>query len=280
MTQDADDHGKGSKVRSARRLGVMAQWSRDSDIPPHVRIHLAGLRPHCSRLILVSNSPLRPEARSEAQALSDQVIERPNRGYDFAAWRSALLSEDTAGFDEVLLTNSSVIGPLFPLDRAFESMQARPCDFWAMTGSHSITPHLQSYFLVFRASVTRSPAWMDYWTSIREIENKKRLIRTYEINLMRHFEAHGFLSDTYAPRLTTPARRWMFRRLNVALPIWLPFDGSRADPTIFFPYEIIQMGVPYLKASLVWTHHRRQGCPIAKIKAHPDVEYPWHEIGL
>jgi lipopolysaccharide biosynthesis protein len=37
----------------------------------------------------------------------------------------------------------------FPLDGIFDSTTVRDCDFWGITESTKIAPHLQSYFLVF-----------------------------------------------------------------------------------------------------------------------------------
>jgi lipopolysaccharide biosynthesis protein len=56
-----------------------------------------------------------------------------------------IIPEDT---DNLLLTNDSLYGPLFPLEPIIERMQARTdIDFWGLTDSYQQGWYVQSYFL-------------------------------------------------------------------------------------------------------------------------------------
>ncbi|MEL6102978.1 MAG: rhamnan synthesis F family protein [Pseudomonadota bacterium] len=115
-----------------RRIAILAQYDPDGGVPAHVRVHLEGLRDVVDRLILVSNSPINPEAKEAIGSVCDRVVARKNIGWDFAGWRDVIASEDITPFDWVILTNSSVIGPLYPLEPILEKMEASGKDFWGI----------------------------------------------------------------------------------------------------------------------------------------------------
>src|SRR5258706_15691942 len=104
----------------------------------------------------------------------------------------ALQGIDLSVWDELVLTNSSVFGPLFPLRESFDGMSGNPCDFWGMTGNHEIAWHLQSYFLVFRRNILHSPLFGQFWRTVLPRQDKKATIRNYEVGLTRFFEKYRF----------------------------------------------------------------------------------------
>lgn len=247
-----------------RRLAILQQFDPAGGVPHYIREHLKGLRPVAERVVLVSNSPISPEHRAAAEAVCDQVIERPNTGWDFAGWRDALAAEDMAAWDEVILTNSSVVGPLFPLAPIFAAMderrEAEAFDFWGMVLSRQIRRHLQSYFFVFSANAIRSPAWRQFWEGVGDIDDKEAVIDQYEAGLTRALAQGGL---TYAAFMPDPPfleriRMVEVERLGVGLKI--PFDQTRVNRTVRWHMELIEQGFPYLKASLLW------GKDVARLK--------------
>jgi lipopolysaccharide biosynthesis protein len=215
------------------------------------------------------------------QSVCHTVHERRNAGYDFAAWRDVLLNENMQEWDEVLLTNSSIVGPLFSLSAVFDEMEGRSCDFWGLTRSRFVRPHIQSYFMCFRKRLIRSRAWSDFWNSVRDESRKWDVIAKYETRLMEVFETHGFSGDSYLPQMSkTGIERIFLRRMNTRLPVYVPIDKNRTNPTIHSPLELIESGLPYLKASLLWGHNRRQAFPLEKIMALKNVDYDWSLLGL
>lgn len=260
-----------------RRLCIFAHFSASGNVAPYVLYHLARLREVCGRLVFASNSELRGAAHEHVAALTDRILERPNVGFDFAAWRDALADEDMEAWDMVLLANSSMIGPLRPLAPVLCEMEGRTCDFWGMTRHHEIAPHLQSYFLGFKAPIIRSAAWREFWTSVRDETDKKAVIRDYEVGLTTFFEARGFTSDSLVRGMQfEPCDRYVMQRRPTLVPKWRRVDRNEADLTLFAAPELVAAGMPYVKASLVWGANRRQRPrDIARIKAMRDIEYDW-----
>lgn len=264
-----------------RRLTIFASYSSSPTVPAYVLFHLGALRKFSSRLAFVSNSPLSESSRAELNGTCDLVVERSNKGYDFAAWRDVILAERMAEWDEVLLTNSSVVGPLFDLAPLFEDMQARSCDFWGLTHSVNLRPHIQSFFVCFRKRLINGPVWQEFWRGVDADLSKRQVIRRYEVRFKEVFESAGFIADTYLPQMRKIGmQRIFFRRLNTATPIYIPMDKNRTNPTIHSPLELIEAGFPYLKASLLWGHNRRQPFPLERIMELNKVNYDWGLVEL
>lgn len=160
--------------------------------------YLQALREIANRLVFVSTSSIPEDTISDLENLCDQVILKANEGYDFASWREAVTSEILEDFDELVLCNDSVYGPLFPLRKVFDKMKGRNCDFWGITGSHDIAYHVQSYFLVFRKPVLASRLFREFWETMQTLQSKAEVIRSYEVGLSQTLLRAGFRALTYS----------------------------------------------------------------------------------
>ncbi|MHA3980231.1 rhamnan synthesis F family protein [Halovulum sp. GXIMD14794] len=233
------------------RLTLLVQFDPDGGFPPHVRLHLEALRPLSRKLVLISNSPMNAAALEQAETLCDRVLLRDNIGWDFAGWRDALSHYNMNDWDEVLLTNSSVVGPLYPLEPIFDEMGGRPCDFWGMVASRRHATHIQSYFIAFKSRVIRSSAWDDFWASVEDISDKDEVIRRYETHLTRHFSKQHFAFETYIPFARFPSSIRILR-LRALGDRRVPFSINYFNRSVHDYERLIEMGMPYLKASLLW----------------------------
>lgn len=233
-----------------RRLAILAQYDPDGGLPAHVRLHLEGLRPVVERLILVSNSPLDTASLDTANSICDRVLVRENTGWDFAAWRDVLACESTNEFDWVILTNSSVIGPLYPLGPIFEKMEARTLDFWGMVMSLQKKRHLQSYFISLSGEVAKSEAWKYWWSQVDNIDDKNKVIRNYEIRLTEYLSNNGFEAGSFVDNPVFPKsiRMVSVYRYRKYFPYKYPFNVNYTNRSVGFYEELIAEGMPYLRA--------------------------------
>lgn len=255
------------------------QFDPDGGLPAFVRIHLERLRPLASELVLVSNSPMAQAARTDAEHLCNKVILRENIGLDFAGWRDALSHYDTNQWDEVVLTNSSIVGPLFPLAPIFEEMDSRDCDFWGMVHSRHRGSHLQSYFLSFSDRVIRSEAWRDFWRNVEDEPAKKKIIQRYEVGISQTLMENGFTFATFVEDLKFPDSIRLVHINRLRSHVLIPFNANYVNKTVELHHEFLEQGMPYLKASLLWGKDTYLCKPVEKIKSVSGIEYPWEEIG-
>jgi rhamnosyltransferase len=180
-----------------KRLLCYAHHDERGTVRPFVRHALSSMAPLCSERIFVSNSPLAGRDLGELRSLCREVIVHDNVGYDFAMWKRALQSVDYGRYDEVVLMNSSVYGPLFPMDGIFAGMGEVDCDFWGITECFRHLPHLQSYFLVFRKKVLSSPRFRFFWDGVLPYADKRQVILAYEVGLSRWLVESGFRPAAY-----------------------------------------------------------------------------------
>ena len=180
-----------------KRLCVFAHFDKDNIVDEYVLFYLQDIRKVADRIVFVSTSSLNSETISTLNNICDSVIIRKNEGYDFASWQNALKSETLKDFDEFILCNDSVYGPLFPLEQVFSEMKGENCDFWGMTSNYDIAYHIQSYFLVFRKTILVSSVFQKFWENMEIQQSKAKVIKLYEIGLSQTLLKAGFKASTY-----------------------------------------------------------------------------------
>ena len=256
-------------MSGGHRLAIVAHFANGHALARHVQIHLHLLRPLVDKLVLISNSPLDRGALRSAQSVCDSVHQRDNTGWDFAAWRDALANESPEQFDWTILTNSSVVGPVFPLRPLLEDMEATDADFWGMTRSHELAPHLPSWFVSYSQKVVGSPTWTGFWGGVENLSDKRRVIREYELGLTTVLEDAGFQSGS-----VTENMRW--RLEPTPRP---PFLVWRNNDALLDPIGLLNRGVPYIKASLIWGRDQKRKFRLSDVQsAYPDFD--WEQLSI
>lgn len=71
-------------------------------------------------------------------------------------------------------------------------MSGTDADFWGITDSHEFSPHLQSYFMVFKKSVVNSDAFRKFWAGFANYTHKGVLIQKGELGLSKTLLRAGF----------------------------------------------------------------------------------------
>jgi rhamnosyltransferase len=216
-----------------RRVAIFAHYDPRDTIKRYIVHHLAALREVCDEVHFASTAQLADKelAKLEGIVTSHRLCE--NTGYDFGMWARVIGGLALGQWDELVLTNSSVFGPLVPLAGAFERMRGVDCDFWGMTDSLEMEYHIQSFFLVFRARLLKSGQVERFFASVLPYRNKWQVIRSYEIGLTHFLLDQGFKPSVVAsvgdPRL----------RIGVC------------NPCIGMPIALTKLGVPYVKVELL-----------------------------
>jgi rhamnosyltransferase len=185
-------------------------YNKNSDLHTHVAFQMGKLRPIYKRIVFVSNSPLSSEHRRALSFCVDDIFERANAGFDFYAWKEAIDRdghERISGYDSVTLMNDTCFGPLFDLGEPHNRMQLDQCDFWGMINHRrraetipelgtNIPEHVQSFFLVFKSNVVKSPSWQSFWGNMECETNVYQVIAKYEVQLTQVLCDAGFKYKT------------------------------------------------------------------------------------
>lgn len=246
------------------RAIVFVHYDRDNMVDAYVYHYLKELKKNAAHLVFVSTAKL---AENDTKSLSDycsKIIVRENIGYDFMSYKIGLESFDHQEYDEVVICNDSVYGPLYPLQNVFESMSSDSCDFWGITDNTDFSYHLQSYFIVFKKNVIQSSSFRSFWEQVKVLHNKDDIIQQYEIGLTKTLLANGL-----SPSIYTKFNPTNMQRITIFLKKFTPskivnkmtaiLSGQdklkrlgKVNTTHHFWKEILVSGkVPFIKIELL-----------------------------
>ena len=230
------------------RLILFSHFHEADRVEPHILAHLRALRELGGSLHFISNGTLAQEEGAKLDGLVDRILLRENTGMDFSMWQAALAEMDLCAIDELVLTNSSLLGPCVPLAPLFQRMAAQPCDFWGLTESWEGCYHLQSYFLVFRKAALEAPAFRQFWASVLPYRSKLNIVWSYELGLSQFLREQGLRSAVAFPLLRADNRfLWnlLLRRR------WSMRVRRFGNPVLDYPDLLLRSGMPYVKRARV-----------------------------
>jgi len=223
------------------RIALFAHFDAQNEVKPYVTTFLAGLRPVCDRVVFVSTARLPESELEKLRPHVDTILFKENVGYDFSMWRHAIDHTDLTQCDELVLTNSSILGPVHPLGPIFSRMSDEPCDFWAMTDNFEYRWHLQSYFMVFKRPVLQAEAFRSFFASVLPYRDKVPVVLSYEVGLTSYLVENGFRPGAFVSSEVWAS--WAQRRRMDLERRW--------NPTLFYPEKLLSLGMPFVKLMLL-----------------------------
>lgn len=139
-----------------KRLGIFSFYDSDGILEDATLATLVDLRTCLTYLVVVINGSLQACYREQVSHIADQIVVRPNQGFDAGAYKDVLFHHLTreflAQYDEFVLCNDTFYGPFVPFRQIFSEMELRKCDFWGLQYTNSsFVDFLPSYFLCYRA---------------------------------------------------------------------------------------------------------------------------------
>lgn len=197
-----------------KRIALYVFWEKNGIVRDYVLYYLKALKEIAQTVLVIANGGVNAEGEQKLHALGVELLKRENYGIDFGAWKAGLQQKGwptIQTYDELILCNCSCYGPVYPLQQMFDSMESRACDFWGITRYPArpgvftipgdkrteIIEHLQSYFVVFRATMIKSEKFRDWWERLVPTANYMEEVGLHETKMTRDFELIGFKSDSF-----------------------------------------------------------------------------------
>jgi hypothetical protein len=195
------------RLAARGRLGIMACFQPSGTPASHLTAYLEALHEHDVAVVLVDTTP---GGMAVPAGLAPLVLHRENLGWDFASWLAGLheVRELVPDTRELVLTNDSVFGPLYPLSESWENDRLDGADFWGLTDSWSVAYHLQSYFVVLRHGALAHPAFWEFLEQYPFPRGKRQVVRDGEIGLTTALHRAGLRSAVTCP-YDEVARAWL-----------------------------------------------------------------------
>lgn len=186
-----------------KRLLLYAHYDRDGQVDPHVVYQIKALHDFGISIIFISNSPVSEEDKGVLSPFITNMRLRPDEGYDWTAWKEALLAlgiEGLSKYDELILMNDSCYGPVFPLEEMFSKMDKEDVDFWGITQStdRQFPEHIQPYFCCIRKNVISSNSIFKFFSGLHDIKTYTDAVFNGEIAFSVFLKKQGFKCKVYA----------------------------------------------------------------------------------
>ena len=197
------------------RLLVYFFYDKAGVVDDYIIYMLKKLKPNVKDIIFVSNGDMTPRSREKVEKIADDIIEKENKGMDVMAYKAAIDFvgyEKLKKYDELIMMNFTIMGPVTPLEDMFQDMDARDIDFWGLTLFHGcdgdpfgadceygfLPMHIQSHFIAVRNDMLKSDDFKEYWESRPEIKKYSDAIGKHEAVFARHFDELGYKWDVYS----------------------------------------------------------------------------------
>jgi glycosyltransferase involved in cell wall biosynthesis/Tfp pilus assembly protein PilF len=211
-------------------VALLATYSPDGRLKPHVRHYLDCLKRHNIGVILIVTAERPFVGEADLVSALDGMFSRQAKGYDFAAWAHVLRLYPKLFDAQILyLLNDSVFGPTN--DAAFGKLLRRlrdsRADFIGLTENWVWNWHYQSYFMAFKPGALHSTVFQKFVHDIVAFDDQQDVIHQYECRLAWLLKTGEVESDL------------LFRTTRFG------------DPTIFEWRSLLQMGFPFLKVKTV-----------------------------
>ena len=192
---------------TTRRLIIYFLFDQDGIVDRYIPNMLKDLRKSCTELCVVSNGDLEEKSRTVLESLTDKLVIRDNIGFDVWAYKEAMASygwDRLNHYDEIVLMNYTIMGPVYSLSEMFEDMNAKDLDFWGLTKFHGVKTdpyhtkygylpeHIQSHFIAVRKSMFSSPEFRYYWDTMPPILDYEDAVGKHEAIFTKHFSDMGY----------------------------------------------------------------------------------------
>lgn len=201
-----------SSPKQLKRIVFFVHYDSNNVVSDNDINYIKSLKNMNMEVVVISNNnQLSTKYVELLNSNADHVIIRENKGYDFAAWKCGMENygyDVISKYDEVILVNNSVIGPVYNLNNIFTTMEDKKCDFWGLTlfprmndGSYLnldyIPEHIQSYFMVFNQNVVVSNVFRDFWSDLSGKNDFVETVACYESQLTKILNKAGYKHAVY-----------------------------------------------------------------------------------
>lgn len=220
-----------------RRAGIYLFYDAEGVVGSYIDYFLKELKTVVDYLVVVVNGKLTQEGRKKFAALADDFFVRENSGFDAWAYKTAIeyIGWDTLKkFDELVIANYTIYGPVFPFADIFKEMECSTCDFWGMFTNYEdrnmksffgvplkwgYKPEsLASNFCVYKSSVLHSYEFYTHWKTLPPIKNY------YESSVFHEWALTKMLADAgFTYRVVDHSK----------------FQRKCPSPTVYAAYELL-----------------------------------------
>lgn len=212
------------QAHTKRRLGIFFVETEPISPKSYIADLLNGVGKYCTQVVVVCAASMADDFKHLYGELCDDIVPCDMQKQDVLwGYRTGLLfigRERAAIFEEIILFNNSVFGPIRDLDILFETMDQKELDFWGVTlgaaySEPSLWQHptpqpntLDSYFLAVTKHLFSAEA---FWQFFQTLPPQATVVPG-GASLTTHFASQGYRWASYVePTLICTAEEFVLR---------------------------------------------------------------------
>ncbi|HRH64147.1 MAG TPA: rhamnan synthesis F family protein [Bacteroidia bacterium] len=177
-----------------KTICFFSSYFKGDSLPYYCEIYLLELKKNFNEVVLLTTK--KPNV-SACNILNENGIELfivNNEGFDFGMWSKAFDKYPVENYDRIALVNDSCI--LFaPLNRFMDWVNTTNADCYAISESHAISYHLQSYFMLLNKKAIL--ALKNHFKQTGIQANIGDVIRKYEIGISTTWLTNGLVLKAF-----------------------------------------------------------------------------------
>ena len=195
-----------------KRIAVYSFSDPDGIADDYVLYQLQELRKHAETILFVADGGIADQSKEIVTKAADQilVINKTDAALESYQKGIAFLGYDTIRqYDELILMNDSMYGPVYPLREAFAWAETSGADFWGMvrhyyygkeiffavTQYRNIPEHLSHSFFVIRKRLLHAQDHTMFWNTL--CSQKDSSFPLSYPNPTKFFEEKGYVGLAY-----------------------------------------------------------------------------------
>lgn len=194
--------------KNGKRLLIYFFYDKDGVVDRYIDYMLSDISKYTDDIIVVCNGKLQDEGKKVFEQYTHNIIVRENVGFDVWAYKTALESvgfDKFPMYDEVIMMNFTIMGPLYSFSEMFDKMNKEDLDFWGITLFHGVgfdpfgtvkygylPTHIQSHFIAVRSKMLASEEFKKYWSNMRMIKSYEEAIGYHEAIFTKTFADFGY----------------------------------------------------------------------------------------
>lgn len=179
-----------------KRICLFAGYSRNGLIEDYVIYYLQELSKISDVYYLSDNTIIQDEFKKIKPYVKGAYGYYHGK-YDFGSWQELIKIiswEKLSEYDELILTNDSVFGPLHNFKNFIENIEKDK--EWDLCGINTAfdfhTWHISSYFLILRKNGFLSSVFKEHISSVQKESDTKKVIEKYEVGLSKKMLNAGY----------------------------------------------------------------------------------------
>lgn len=179
----------------SKRICLLAGYDKKNIVQDYV-LYLARKLSKFSDVYYFADGAFGPKELYKLSSYVKYASSYPHHTYDFGSWQCLIHHigwQTIMTYDEMIICNDSIYGPMSNMEDIFDYMDLRDYDFWGLTENYNSNYHLDSYFMVFKKDILTHPKFHEFWNSITPSSNRK----VYESILTPFLTELGFTGNSY-----------------------------------------------------------------------------------